>query len=130
MTDKLYITATEYALPNGDKSLREFEVSQQVWDKAQEIFDCELRFEFEILNTGEAHFTITDDDEDVSACLSPNDASLIPSIEACILAFDLDEYLSDSQAEDDYDEDDDADEDDDDKDPADNDNEVEDKKED
>ena len=103
---KHYITVTEYMLPDGKQEKRQFEVSKEVWDKAELILEEGLRFEFEILRTGEAHFTITDDDEDVSNCVTPNDDTLLPTIEKCILAFDIDAYV-DEDDEDDEDEDDD-----------------------
>ncbi len=81
---------TQYLLPNGSARHTYMPVPDDVYRKAQAIIDAGLRFETEILRTGQVSTTITHPEHgDMDITVHANGPGLHEAIHAMIERFDL-----------------------------------------
>lgn len=89
------IRFTQYLLPNGRKEQVEFPTeSREVFTKAMEIMAAGFHFEAEILQTGQASFTIGDKDGDYVYSIVENGPAVPAAVEAMINQHTVDELIS------------------------------------
>lgn len=85
------IPFTQYLLPNGRRIIRSIEKYGEVAEKAQEIINKGLRFEAEVLATGEISLTITDEKEgDLAIEICRNGPDVPKAVDTLIKEFPLD----------------------------------------
>lgn len=84
------IIMTQYLLPDGRKRHTYMPAPDAVFAKAQSIMDAGMRFEAEVLNTGDVSTTITHPDYgDLDITIHANGPGLHEAIHAMIERFDL-----------------------------------------
>lgn len=82
---------TQFLLPNGRRREVTTEVSQEAWDKAQDIKEAGFNFEIEVLNTGQVSATISSVEAgvDLAHSITPNGPEVQEGIEKMITDFDI-----------------------------------------
>ena len=85
---RLDIPFTQYLLPDGRKRAVEFSVSGEEAIIARRVLDKGLRFEAEVLTTGEVSLTIFDPEkeEDVAIEVVPNGPEVPKAVSALVMA--------------------------------------------
>lgn len=85
------IPFTQYLLPDGRRTILCIEKYGEIAQKAQEIINKGLRFEAEVLTTGEISLTITDDKEgDLAIEICRNGPQVPKAVDKLIKEFPLD----------------------------------------
>lgn len=84
------IPFTQYMLPNGRKVETSIEVDRDVADKAHSLIIEGLRFECEVLTTGDVSLTITDPEVgDLDIRIVSNGPGVREAVEELVREFDL-----------------------------------------
>ncbi len=78
------IPFTQYMRPNGRPVDIYFECSEDLDEDAQKILDRGLRFEAEVLSTGDVSLTVSDGDEDIAIQLCPNGPEIHEAVKTLI----------------------------------------------
>lgn len=68
----LTIPFTQYVRPDGRKRPVDAPADRETYDLAQQVIAAGMRFECEVLTTGQVSLTVAHRDEDVAIELSPN----------------------------------------------------------
>ena len=88
MSSNYEIPFTTYTLPHGRKSSDKFVTTiTDVYNQALDIIEAGFHFEFEVLRTGDASFTIGDEDGDYAhlVILNKDHLQTVAKVEAWIL---------------------------------------------
>lgn len=80
-----FIPFTQYILPNGRTRKVTISRSTEICDKALIIRKRGLRFECEILSTGQVNFTITGQNIDVLIKICPNNEKVLEIVDQLVI---------------------------------------------
>lgn len=88
----------QFLRPDGRATLTHIMRPEAVADKARAIIEAGFRFESEILTTGEASFTISDQDGDYAVEICPNGPEVLDAVDKLVMDFDIKAALIDRDA--------------------------------
>ena len=100
MTDDntLPVPFFQFLRPDGRSILVHIMRPEAVGIKAKAIRAAGFRFESEILTTGEASFTISDEDGDYAVEICPNGPEVLAAVDKLVMDFDIEAALIDREA--------------------------------
>jgi len=88
------IPFTQFLLPDGRRTQVSIERPEPILEKAQAIIDAGYRFECEELVTGQASFTISDDDGDAAIEVVMNGPGVPAAVDRLVTNFNLSSHIS------------------------------------
>jgi hypothetical protein len=96
--DTLPVPFVQYLRPNGRKMMTHIERPLAVANKALDILAAGFVLESEVLMTGDASFSIGDDDGDYAIEICKNGPDVLAAVDRLIMDFDIKAALIDRDA--------------------------------